>query len=113
MAGCLHGRQWRRRARERRAVQGVYGRGKSARRGSITGFIGQGRERERQLGQSAINGWGGGGSFNSKTRKRGNRREGLRRRGGVGLHCSLNARMKEGGRREDRETVGDVVAVRD
>jgi hypothetical protein len=45
-----------------------------------------------------------GGGFNSKPRKRGNGRGGLRQRGGAGLHCSLNARMKEGGRREDRET---------
>jgi hypothetical protein len=93
----------------------MYGRGKSMRRGSITGFIGKGREREWRLGQSTINSRGGasgGGGFNSKTRKRGNGRGGLRLRGGVGLHCSLNARMKEGGRREDWEMTGGGVAVR-
>jgi hypothetical protein len=44
--------------------------------------------------------------FQLEINEKGSGRGGLRWWSGTGLHCSLSARMKEGGKWEDRETAG-------
>jgi hypothetical protein len=67
------------------------------REGAVTGPIShqwQGRRRRRRQ------------QFQLEIKEKGNGRGGLRWWSGAGLLCSLNARMKEGGRREYWETAG-------